>query len=92
MRGAIVIGLPALKMLPGPFNRKSFLIEQTLDIQNDADIFLRIDAIAGAIFCRSQIGKLGFPVTQNVGLQAGDFTDLADGVIQFFDVCSQGSL
>lgn len=80
------LGLVILKKLTRPFNREPFLVQQPFDLPDGIDIIFGIDPVTGAILRRREIGKFSFPVTQYIRLQAGDFTDLADGVIQLFDV------
>lgn len=81
----MAVGLVILEILTGPFNGESLVVKQPLDFQDGIDILLGIGPVTGAVFAWREVGKFRFPITQNIRLKAGDFTDLADGIIQFFN-------
>lgn len=74
-----------LQTLAGPFDGVFVFIEQALDEKDELDVVEVVGAVAGAVFLGAQLGKLGFPITQNVGFERGDPADFADGVVEFFD-------
>jgi len=86
----LAVGLVILEILTGPFNGESLVVKQPLDFQDGIDILLGVGPVTGAVFARREVGKFCFPITQDIRLQAGDLTDLADGIIQFFNFRCQG--
>jgi len=85
----LFVGLVISEILSGSFNSKSLIVKQPLDFQDGVDILFGIHPIASAVFPRRQVGEFRFPIAQDIRPQAGDFTYLADGIIQFFDIRCQ---
>src|ERR1051326_9302322 len=67
-------------------NRKSFIGEQTLDFQDQVNVFLAIGAPAVRAFFRFKHREFGFPVAQDKGFDPGHSADRADAVKLAFDI------
>lgn len=74
-----------LQALARAFDRVFVVVKQALDEKNELDVVQRVSPAAGAAFLRAQLGKLRFPVAQNIRFQRGDLADFADGIIELFD-------
>ena len=55
-------------------------IKQVLDLEQLVDVAPRVDALAFARLLRTDRAKLGFPVTQNIGLHVQQVRDLTDHI------------
>jgi len=71
------------QMLTGPFDRKPPVVEQVLYFQNQADVALGVQALTGGGALGADFFKFGFPKSQHVGGDGGDFAHFSDAKIKF---------
>ncbi len=76
-------GAAARKLFAGAGDRISALVQEFFDTEDVFDILLPIDAVAGLGFLWREVGELGLPEPQDVGLDADDFADFADAEEKF---------
>src|SRR5262249_31126415 len=78
--GVGVHGSPFAQMAARAGDRKTLVVEETLDLENEVDVFLPVKTMTAGTLDRLEHGEFGFPVTQNERLDRGDFADIADAV------------
>ena len=71
--------------MPCAFDGVLFIIEKAFDDEQQSDVILAVSPVAGTVFRWPQLAKLGLPVSQNIRFEAGDATNLGDGVVEAFD-------
>jgi len=62
--------------------RVAFAMDEAFDFESHLDIATAIEALAGSTFSGSELRKLRFPETQDVGLDLTDARDVADFEIE----------
>jgi hypothetical protein len=72
------------QFLARPVDGKTFGVKKPLDIEQQLDVAFFVEPMLRGRFGRLEQIEFGFPITQNIGLYADDFTDLADLEINFF--------
>lgn len=81
----IHFGSVRLEDLLRALNGVALIAKQLLDVQDEFDIAVGIDAVAGAVLLRLQLVELRLPVAQHILFEIGDLADFADGIVQFLD-------
>ena len=71
-----------LQDLLRPFDGVPLIAQELLDVEDELDVAVRVDAVSRPVLGRLQLVELRLPVAQNVLLQIGDLAHLADGVVQ----------
>lgn len=57
-------------------------VNELLDPQSQFHLAATVEPLTGAAFIGLEVGKLGLPETQNIGLYGADFCDIADTKIE----------
>ena len=78
-------GREGLQDLFCPLDGVPLVAQELLDVEDELDVAVGVDAVSRAVLCRLELVELRFPVAQDVLLQVGDLADLADRVVQFLD-------
>ncbi len=69
-------------MAPGARNSESLPVKQLLDLKHNRDVITPIQSLPARTFGWSQRCKLCLPVAEDIGLNAGQFSDLSDLKVQ----------
>jgi len=79
------LDLPGLlaQMAARSCNGESLVVKKTLDLENQINVFLAIEAMAAVALHRLEHGELRFPIAQHEGFQLGHAADFADAVKVF---------
>jgi hypothetical protein len=73
----------ALEYLLRTFDRVFFIPQEMFDVQDHFDVFVCVDAVAGAVLGGGQEFKLSFPVAEDVLFQTSDLAYLTDRIVEF---------
>jgi hypothetical protein len=60
----------------------SLFMDELFDAQGDVQLAAAIEALAGATLVWLELGELGFPEAQDVGLDGADFGYVADAIVE----------
>ncbi len=67
-----------LKSLTGPGDGVALAVDETLDFDGEFDFAAAVEALAGSTLVGLELGELGFPEAENVGLDAADAGHVTD--------------
>ncbi len=70
------------QMTPGARNGESLLVKQLLDLKHNRDVIPPVQSLSTRTFGWPQRCKLRLPVAENIGLNAGQLSDLSDLEVQ----------
>lgn len=78
-RGGLGLGLD---VFAGAFDGEAFLVEEVLDLEDRFDILAAVHAMVGAHLAGGDGGEFGFPIAEDVLLEAGELGDFADAEVE----------
>ena len=79
--GGVVLGVIARKLLTGAADGKALIIKKIAYLADHEDIMALIVAAVAAPLDGAELGEFLLPITQDMRLDAAEFTDLADGEV-----------
>jgi hypothetical protein len=71
------------ELFSGAGDGEAAIVEKLSDFQNRFDVLPLIYTMTGFGFARNQVGKLRFPESEYIGLNANDLADLTDAEEEF---------
>lgn len=67
-----------VERLAGAGDGESLLVQEALDLEDKFDVAAAVKALAGAALVGLELGELGFPEAEDVGLDGANAGDVAD--------------